>query len=233
MPVLRRARGPHAARGVRDCAARAAARHTGLARPRRSEPLPGVRAPGGDRPQPPPRSIARRAGRRRARRGCDCLVCPPGGRPDRRPVAVPLRQRGSGGRSEPAPQSLSARLAPGSAARRHSRAAEPGQGGMRTLRAARRRQPGDRVRLVGHAPVGVCAESPVRAAGRPPRPRRGPERDGPPSGSRPSSARGRPTPRPRGAVALNVWLHAGEHWHFEVVPRISELAGIELGADST
>jgi UDPglucose--hexose-1-phosphate uridylyltransferase len=34
-----------------------------------------------------------------------------------------------------------------------------------------------------------------------------------------------------GPVALNVWLHAGEHWHFEVVPRISELAGIELGAE--
>ena len=34
-----------------------------------------------------------------------------------------------------------------------------------------------------------------------------------------------------GPIALNVWLHAGEHWHFEVVPRISELAGIELGAE--
>jgi UDPglucose--hexose-1-phosphate uridylyltransferase len=33
-----------------------------------------------------------------------------------------------------------------------------------------------------------------------------------------------------GPIALNVWLHAGEHWHFEVLPRISELAGIELGA---
>jgi UDPglucose--hexose-1-phosphate uridylyltransferase len=35
----------------------------------------------------------------------------------------------------------------------------------------------------------------------------------------------------QGPVALNVWLHAGEHWHFEVVPRISQLAGIELGAE--
>jgi UDPglucose--hexose-1-phosphate uridylyltransferase len=34
-----------------------------------------------------------------------------------------------------------------------------------------------------------------------------------------------------GPIALNLWLHAGEHWHFEVVPRISELAGIELGAE--
>jgi UDPglucose--hexose-1-phosphate uridylyltransferase len=34
-----------------------------------------------------------------------------------------------------------------------------------------------------------------------------------------------------GAIALNVWLHAGQHWHFEVVPRISELAGVELGAE--
>ena len=33
-----------------------------------------------------------------------------------------------------------------------------------------------------------------------------------------------------GRIALNVWLHAGEHWHVEIVPRISELAGIELGA---
>jgi len=34
-----------------------------------------------------------------------------------------------------------------------------------------------------------------------------------------------------GRIALNVWLHAGGHWHLEVVPRISELAGIELGAE--
>jgi UDPglucose--hexose-1-phosphate uridylyltransferase len=34
-----------------------------------------------------------------------------------------------------------------------------------------------------------------------------------------------------GPLALNIWLHAGEHWHFEVVPRISELAGLELGAE--
>jgi UDPglucose--hexose-1-phosphate uridylyltransferase len=37
--------------------------------------------------------------------------------------------------------------------------------------------------------------------------------------------------RHEGPLPLNVWLHAGEHWHFEVVPRISELAGIELGAE--
>jgi UDPglucose--hexose-1-phosphate uridylyltransferase len=33
-----------------------------------------------------------------------------------------------------------------------------------------------------------------------------------------------------GAVALNLWLHAGGHWHIEVLPRIGILAGIELGA---
>jgi UDPglucose--hexose-1-phosphate uridylyltransferase len=33
-----------------------------------------------------------------------------------------------------------------------------------------------------------------------------------------------------GAVPLNLWLHAGEHWHIEVVPRLGFLAGIELGA---
>ena len=33
-----------------------------------------------------------------------------------------------------------------------------------------------------------------------------------------------------GPVALNLWLHAGGHWHVEVLPRIGVLAGIELGA---
>jgi UDPglucose--hexose-1-phosphate uridylyltransferase len=33
-----------------------------------------------------------------------------------------------------------------------------------------------------------------------------------------------------GHVAWNAWLHLGAHWHVEVVPRLSELAGIELGA---
>lgn len=28
----------------------------------------------------------------------------------------------------------------------------------------------------------------------------------------------------------NAWLHAGEHWHLEVVPRLSTFAGTELGA---
>lgn len=29
---------------------------------------------------------------------------------------------------------------------------------------------------------------------------------------------------------LNAWLHAGGHWHLEVVPRFSVLAGLELGS---
>ena len=33
-----------------------------------------------------------------------------------------------------------------------------------------------------------------------------------------------------GAVAINLWLHAGGHWHIEVLPRIGIMAGIELGA---
>lgn len=33
-----------------------------------------------------------------------------------------------------------------------------------------------------------------------------------------------------GAVPLNAWVHAGRHWHIEVVPRLSVLAGLELGA---
>jgi UDPglucose--hexose-1-phosphate uridylyltransferase len=33
-----------------------------------------------------------------------------------------------------------------------------------------------------------------------------------------------------GPVPLNAWLHAGRHWHIEVVPRLSVLAGLELGA---
>jgi UDPglucose--hexose-1-phosphate uridylyltransferase len=34
----------------------------------------------------------------------------------------------------------------------------------------------------------------------------------------------------KGPVALNAWLHAGAHWHFEVLPRLTVLAGLELGA---
>jgi UDPglucose--hexose-1-phosphate uridylyltransferase len=33
-----------------------------------------------------------------------------------------------------------------------------------------------------------------------------------------------------GETPLNAWLHAGEHWHFEVLPRFSVLAGLELGS---
>jgi UDPglucose--hexose-1-phosphate uridylyltransferase len=33
-----------------------------------------------------------------------------------------------------------------------------------------------------------------------------------------------------GNPAWNAWLHDGDHWHLEVVPRASVLAGIELGA---
>jgi UDPglucose--hexose-1-phosphate uridylyltransferase len=33
-----------------------------------------------------------------------------------------------------------------------------------------------------------------------------------------------------GAVPVNIWLHASGHWHFEVLPRLAILAGLELGA---
>jgi UDPglucose--hexose-1-phosphate uridylyltransferase len=33
-----------------------------------------------------------------------------------------------------------------------------------------------------------------------------------------------------GPIPLNAWLHDGGHWHLELVPRISILAGLELGA---
>jgi UDPglucose--hexose-1-phosphate uridylyltransferase len=33
-----------------------------------------------------------------------------------------------------------------------------------------------------------------------------------------------------GPVPLNAWLHTGAHWHFEVVPRLTVFAGLELGA---
>jgi UDPglucose--hexose-1-phosphate uridylyltransferase len=33
-----------------------------------------------------------------------------------------------------------------------------------------------------------------------------------------------------GAVPMNLWLHAGGHWHIELVPRITRPAGLELGA---
>lgn len=34
-----------------------------------------------------------------------------------------------------------------------------------------------------------------------------------------------------GPVPLNAWLHHGEWWHLELVPRLTTLAGIELGAE--
>jgi len=33
-----------------------------------------------------------------------------------------------------------------------------------------------------------------------------------------------------GPVPVNTWLHAGQRWHLEVFPRLTILAGIELGA---
>jgi UDPglucose--hexose-1-phosphate uridylyltransferase len=33
-----------------------------------------------------------------------------------------------------------------------------------------------------------------------------------------------------GAVPLNAWVHDGNHWHVELVPRLTVLAGLELGA---
>jgi UDPglucose--hexose-1-phosphate uridylyltransferase len=33
-----------------------------------------------------------------------------------------------------------------------------------------------------------------------------------------------------GAVPMNLWLHAGGHWHIELVPRITVPAGLEFGA---
>jgi UDPglucose--hexose-1-phosphate uridylyltransferase len=33
-----------------------------------------------------------------------------------------------------------------------------------------------------------------------------------------------------GFVPINAWLHDGAHWHLEVFPRTSRLAGLELGA---
>jgi UDPglucose--hexose-1-phosphate uridylyltransferase len=33
-----------------------------------------------------------------------------------------------------------------------------------------------------------------------------------------------------GPCPWNAWLHSSGHWHFEIVPRLSVLAGVELGA---
>jgi UDPglucose--hexose-1-phosphate uridylyltransferase len=33
-----------------------------------------------------------------------------------------------------------------------------------------------------------------------------------------------------GQTPLNAWLHAGAHWHLEVLPRLTVFAGLELGA---
>jgi UDPglucose--hexose-1-phosphate uridylyltransferase len=34
-----------------------------------------------------------------------------------------------------------------------------------------------------------------------------------------------------GPIPWNAWLHLGEHWHLEVVPRLTVFAGLELGAE--
>ena len=34
-----------------------------------------------------------------------------------------------------------------------------------------------------------------------------------------------------GPVPWNAWLHDGEHWHVEIVPRLTVFAGLELGAE--
>lgn len=34
-----------------------------------------------------------------------------------------------------------------------------------------------------------------------------------------------------GSVPVNAWLHPSAHWHFELVPRLSVMAGLELGAE--
>jgi UDPglucose--hexose-1-phosphate uridylyltransferase len=34
-----------------------------------------------------------------------------------------------------------------------------------------------------------------------------------------------------GAAPLNAWLHPGDHWHVELVPRLTVFAGLELGAE--
>jgi UDPglucose--hexose-1-phosphate uridylyltransferase len=36
--------------------------------------------------------------------------------------------------------------------------------------------------------------------------------------------------RVEGPLPLNAWVHAGAHWHIELLPRTSVLAGLELGA---
>ena len=36
--------------------------------------------------------------------------------------------------------------------------------------------------------------------------------------------------RLEGPVPWNAWLHNGRRWHLEVVPRLTVLAGLELGA---
>jgi UDPglucose--hexose-1-phosphate uridylyltransferase len=33
-----------------------------------------------------------------------------------------------------------------------------------------------------------------------------------------------------GPLPLNIWVHEGAHWHVELLPRLSVLAGLELGA---
>jgi len=174
VPVLRRARGPHAAGDAH--------RRGALAGSGRPEPLPGVRASRGRRPRPGARPLARRARRRPGRTRCGGVAAATGGRA--RGLPPRARQRGQSRGREPRPLTLAARLA--------SRSAPCAEDGTRRA-GSRQRRP--RARRARRDVPASCAR-PVRAPDRAGRAgtRRLDERAAPRGAATP---RGSPSPSPR------------------------------------
>ena len=232
MPVLRRARGPDAARDARALG-RGRRRTARLAGARRPEPLSRVRAAGGRRP---------RAARTRARwRSWTTDVLElvaeawrrARGAPRAGPAA-PARARQRGPRRGREPRRTRTRSSSGSRRSRPSggRARRP----CRRLRAlererregSRRRRAGRRRRCSARGPAALPYElliAPRRARGG--RLRERPARRGARARS-PKACAG--CARSRAPRRANAWLHDGAHWHVELLPRLTVLAGLELGA---
>ena len=130
-----------------------------LAGPRRAQPVPGLRAPGGGRPLAAPRALVRGARRRGARpRGGGVAAA----RRGRAPAATCTRcvNEGRAAGREPAALPLAARLARASRRRRQAEHA----GGLRHLGAGARAEPRRRRARTGSSPLPLCGRLPYETA---------------------------------------------------------------------
>ena len=214
LPLLRRARRPDAAG---DAPARR--RPDRMGRARRAEPLPGARAAGGRRPRAGAQPLARGARRRDARPGRRGLAAARAGH--RRHPCSRARQRGPRGRRErcrtrtrssPGCRARRPRCSPSAACPRWSgssraTASSPAARGRAARRTSFRSRPSEaspdglKSDLLAPA-LRLLAELVRRLHG----------------------LLGDELP------PLNAWLHDGPHWHLELLPRTTRLAGLELGA---